>query len=105
MVNIVVTDLDGVEHEIDAEVGMSVMEAVKDAGIDGLAAICGGCCSCATCHVYVAPSMLEKLPEQEDDEDDLLDDAEYREDNSRLSCQIPITEELEGLQVTIAPDE
>ncbi len=105
MVNISVTDLDGVEHDIEAEVGMSLMEAIKDAGIDGLAAICGGCCSCATCHVYIAASMLEKLPEQEDDEDELLEDAEHREDNSRLSCQIPVTEELDGLQVIIAPDE
>lgn len=105
MVEIVVTDVEGTEHIIEADVGMSVMEAIKDAGIDGLAAICGGCCSCATCHVYVDNEWLSKLPEQEEDEDDLLDDAENREDNSRLSCQIPLDDELNGLRVMIAPED
>lgn len=93
------------ECGVEAEVGVSVMEAIRDAGFDELLALCGGCCSCATCHVYVDPSFAPLLPAVSDDENDLLDSSSYRNSNSRLSCQIRVTTQLEGLKLTIAPEE
>ncbi len=81
------------------------MEVIRDAGFDELLALCGGCCSCATCHVHIAPDYMDKLSAMSEDENDLLDSSEHRDDNSRLSCQIPITGELEGLKVTIAQED
>ena len=80
------------------------MEAIKAASVDELAALCGGNCSCATCHVYVDPAFTGRLPAMSEDEDDLLDSSDHRQPQSRLSCQIPVTSELEGLRVTIAPE-
>lgn len=105
MAEIRVTDRSGEEHVIDGRIGSTVMENIKRAGIADLAAICGGCCSCATCHVHVAPEWLDKLPAQEEDEYDLVSDAESYQDNSRLSCQIKFTPDLDGLAVTIAPED
>ena len=105
MPKIHVTDWSGTEHVIDARPGASLMEAIKHAGIADLAAICGGCCSCATCHVYVAADWLDRLPPQEEDEYELVSDTEVYRDNSRLSCQIEVTDALEGLHVIIAPEE
>ena len=101
----IVTGRDNTEKTIEAEPGTSVMEAIRDNGFDELLALCGGCCSCATCHVYVDEAFLAKLPELTDDESDLLDSSDHRQANSRLSCQIPISGNLEGLRVTIAPEE
>ena len=70
----------------------------------GVRAECGGCCACATCHVYVAPAWLERLPPQSDDEIAMLDEAFEVEPNSRLSCQIAMSPALDGIEVTIAPD-
>jgi 2Fe-2S ferredoxin len=89
--------------DVPAEDGMTVMEIIRDAGFDELVARCGGSMACATCHVYVDPSFLDRLPAQSEDESDLLDDSDHRRPESRLSCQIPFTPELEGLRVTIAP--
>lgn len=83
----------------------SVMESIRDAGIDELLALCGGSCSCATCHVYVDEAWLGSLPAITDDENDLLDGSDYRQENSRLSCQIKVGAALEGMTVTIAPEE
>lgn len=80
------------------------MEAIRDAGIDDLAALCGGSCSCATCHVYVDETQLAMLRVVSEAEDDLLDGSEYRKATSRLSCQIIYTEMPDDLRVTIAPD-
>jgi 2Fe-2S ferredoxin len=89
--------------DVPAEDGMTVMEIIRDAGFDELVARCGGSMACATCHVYVDPSFLDRLPAQSEDESDLLDDSDHRRPESRLSCQIPFTPELDGLRVTIAP--
>lgn len=90
--------------EFDAATGTSLMEALRDtAGLD-VAAICGGSCSCATCHVYVASAWLEKLPAQQPDELELVEFLDAYRETSRLSCQIPVTDELDGLEVELAPE-
>ena len=99
---IFVTDREGQEHTLDALEGWRVMEIIKDHGLD-LKAECGGACCCATCHVYVHEDWIDKLYDMRDDEEDMLDEAMEVEDNSRLSCQILMSEELDGLKVTIAP--
>src|SRR5476651_2586380 len=95
---------DGVEQEINAPSGTSLMEPLRDMD-DGVAAICGGMCSCATCHVYVDPEWLPRLPPPMSDEGDMLGDLTGRQPNSRLSCQIVLNDSLSGLKVTIAPEE
>jgi 2Fe-2S ferredoxin len=104
MPRIRVRDRDGVEHEIEARAGLRIMEALREVDY-GLAAICGGICSCATCHVYVDPDWLGRLPVPMSDERELLAELEHRKGESRLSCQIHVTPALDGLRVTIAPDE
>lgn len=99
---ILVTDQDGTEHEIEGIEGWRVMEIIRDHGLP-IKAECGGCCSCATCHVYVDEAWVDKLYEARDDELDLLDTAPDVRDNSRLSCQILMSEELDGLKLTLAP--
>lgn len=99
---IIVTDQDGKVHECDAIEGWRVMELIRDAGLP-IKAECGGCASCATCHVYVDAEWLPKLFPMRDDEQYLLDTAPDVKDNSRLSCQILMSEELDGLKVTLAP--
>jgi 2Fe-2S ferredoxin len=96
---------DGGEHSFDAKGNSTVMEAIRDSGISELLAICGGCCSCATCHVHVDPDFAARLPAMTDDENGLLDGSEHRRDTSRLSCQIRVVDALDGLKVTIAPEE
>jgi 2Fe-2S ferredoxin len=99
-----VIDRDGMEHEVEGKVGLKVMETLRELDF-GVAAICGGMCSCATCHIYVDPDWLERLPEPMSDERELLVELAHHQDNSRLSCQLEFTAELSGLRVTIAPDE
>jgi len=105
MVRIIVEDRSGGVRSIEAEPELSLMEAIRDSGMDELVALCGGCCSCATCHVYVAPGSSAALPRLSGDENDLLDGSEHRTAHSRLSCQIPLTPELDGLKVKIAPED
>lgn len=105
MAKLVVTDMEGNTREVDAEIGISVMEVIRDNDFDDLAALCGGCCSCATCHVYIDDAWTPKLDAVEADEDELLSMAESRKGNSRLSCQIEMSDELDGMPVTIAPGE
>ena len=100
-----VTTRSGDTHELNAEPGLSVMEVIRDAGFDELLALCGGCCSCATCHVKVDPAFADTLPPMSQDEDDLLDSSSHREQCSRLSCQLMVTDALDGLRVTIAPED
>lgn len=90
---------------VDGQAGLSVMEIIRDNGFDELLALCGGCCSCATCHVYVDPAFSNLLPAMSDDENDLLDSSDHRTDQSRLSCQLRFDESLSGLIVTIAPED
>ncbi len=98
---IFVTDLEGVEHEIDAVEGWRVMEIIRENGLP-IKAECGGACACATCHVYVDPKWLDKIPPKRDDEEEMLDEAFNLQENSRLSCQIIFDESLDGLKVTLA---
>jgi 2Fe-2S ferredoxin len=103
MPELTVVTRDGTGHVVQADADVSVMEAIRDAGIDELLAICGGCLSCATCHVYVDPAFADRLPPIGEDEDELLGSADGRQRESRLSCQIAFGEDLDGLRVTIAP--
>lgn len=105
MTQIIVTDRSGAERAIEAEDGLSLMEAIRDSGFDELLALCGGCCSCATCHVYVESADSMGIPALGDDENDLLDSSDNRQPSSRLSCQIQIGPRLEGVRVTIAPED
>lgn len=91
---------DGQQHVTEADSG-SVMEAAIDHGVPGIDADCGGCCSCATCHVYVAPEWRDKVGQPEGMEADMLEVHDDRQPGSRLSCQIPVREELDGLVVTV----
>jgi len=96
---------DGRERVVEGRTGWSVMETIRDSGVDELLALCGGCCSCATCHVQVDPDWAGRLRPMKGDEDDLLDTSSHRGPTSRLSCQISLTPELDGLRVTIAPED
>ncbi len=95
----------GDTRQIDAADGESIMIAVREAGIDDLAAICGGSCSCATCHVWVDTAWIDKAGPPGPVEEELLDGSMHREAGSRLSCQIIMTQELDGIKVTIAPED
>ncbi len=105
MPTIYVTDRAGNERAVEAKPGYSVMETIRDAGFDDLLALCGGCCSCATCHVVVDDAQLSLLRAMSEDEDDLLDSSDHRTAGSRLSCQIDVPDALDGLKVTIAPED
>lgn len=99
---IYVTDREGVRHELEALEGWRVMEIMRDweLPVEGL---CGGCCECATCHVYVAPEWIDRLYPASDEEEGQLDMTPDTKANSRLSCQIIWTPELDGLELTLAP--
>ena len=105
MPKLTVVTREGDRRDIDGEAGLSVMEVIRDAGIDELLALCGGCCSCATCHVHVEPGFEDVLPAMGEDENDLLDSSDDRNETSRLSCQIPFGDALDGLVVTIASED
>ena len=92
---------DGTERAVDAEIGMTVMETAKKNLIDGIEAECGGACACATCHVYVDVAWREKTGGPSDMEEDMLDFAFDVRPTSRLSCQIKVTEALDGLVVRV----
>lgn len=96
---------DGTSLEIDGEAGISIMEMIRDSGVDELMALCGGCCSCATCHVFLSDTDMGRTGEVSADENDLLDSSDHRQAGSRLSCQIIWSEDLDGLTVTIAPED
>ncbi|WP_144094801.1 2Fe-2S iron-sulfur cluster-binding protein [Croceicoccus sediminis] len=96
---------DGSTQTIEADGDMSLMEALRDNGVDELLALCGGCCSCATCHVFLTPEVYETLGQPSDDEDDLLDSSDHRTEHSRLSCQVPVSALPEDCTVTIAPED
>ena len=102
---ITVVDRSGEEREVKARAGWSVMEVIRDNGFDELLALCGGCLSCATCHVHVDPEFAAKLTAMSEDEDDLLESSSERNETSRLSCQLQFTAALDGLKVTIAAED
>ena len=97
-----VIDHDGKNHQLEATVGFSLMEIIRDSGLD-IEAICGGCCACATCHCYIQEDWISQIASADDDEESMLDQAFDVKKNSRLSCQIPFTEDLNGINVTLAP--
>lgn len=95
---------DGTSLRVEASTDLSVMEAIRDHGVDELQALCGGQLSCATCHVYVQQDYADRLPPMSEYEDELLDSSDYRTELSRLSCQIHCDPSIDGSTVTIAPE-
>ncbi|TIX49817.1 2Fe-2S iron-sulfur cluster-binding protein [Alteraurantiacibacter aquimixticola] len=102
MITLHIENQQGEARSIEVEPTGSLMEAIRANGFPELQALCGGCCSCATCHVVIEPKFLAGLPAMSDDEDDLLDGSDHREESSRLSCQVPLTGEMDGLKLRIA---
>ncbi|MGL6044215.1 MAG: 2Fe-2S iron-sulfur cluster-binding protein [Sandaracinobacteroides sp.] len=105
MPTLIVVDRKGNEKSVTGETGLSVMEVIRDNGFDELLALCGGSCSCATCHVHVDAGWMPRVGAAHEDEADLLDSSDHRQANSRLSCQIPFSADLDGLKITIAPED
>lgn len=105
MPEVIVTTRENEVLHLDFEPGLTLMETIRDAGVDELLALCGGCCSCATCHVHVDQGFLGMLPSMSEDENDLLDSADCRDSNSRLACQIVLNDELDGMAVRIAAED
>ncbi|MBS0254114.1 MAG: 2Fe-2S iron-sulfur cluster binding domain-containing protein [Proteobacteria bacterium] len=105
MTKLVVVNRAGAETEVEAKDGLNLMEAIRDAGFDEMLALCGGCCSCATCHVYVDPDFAARLAPMSEDENDLLDSSGSRNASSRLACQVAISPDLAGMRVAIAPED
>jgi 2Fe-2S ferredoxin len=93
---------DGKVHEVEVDTGYTVMEGAIDNNVPGIVAECGGACACATCHSYIDDKWLKKLPPMEDMEDAMLESAQDRRENSRLTCQLEVTSELDGLVVNVA---
>lgn len=105
MFKLTVTTPAGVTSTVDAAGGQTLMEVIRDAGFDELAALCGGNCSCATCHVYVEEAFFDRLSPMSDAENALLDSSDHREPTSRLSCQVAFGAALDGMTVEIAPGD
>lgn len=101
MPKIVFIEHDGTEHAVEANPGSSVMRAAVDNAVPGIVADCGGCCSCATCHGYVDPAWLSKVPPPSAEEASMLEGALQVLENSRLTCQIPMSDELDGIVVRL----
>jgi ferredoxin, 2Fe-2S len=99
MVNVTFIEHDGSEHKVEAKEGDSLMQAAVSNGVPGIDADCGGSCSCATCHVYVKENWLDKVGSVNPTEEAMLSLSTDRQDNSRLSCQIKLSEDLDGLIV------
>ena len=100
---LIVTDRDGARHELPFEAGDVLMHLLFDAELD-IKAECGGSCACATCHVYIDPEWTARLPAADDEEVDMLDLAFEVRPESRLSCQVTLGPEHDGMAMTIAPD-
>lgn len=105
MPKVIYHDIDGRRREVSVETGATLMEGAIDNDVAGIVAECGGACACATCHAYVAETWLSRLPPMADMEDAMLDSAVERRPNSRLTCQIEMTEELEGIELVVARNE
>ena len=103
MSKIFVTDREENMHELKAETGLTLMEIIRDAGLD-IEAACGGCCACATCHLYIDKDWKEKLPKVDIDEESMLDQAFHVTSHSRLGCQIEYSNIINGIKVTLAPE-
>lgn len=105
MPQLIVRTREGQALQLEVEAGISIMEAVRNAGMDQMLALCGGCCACATCHVYVDEEFVSRLPEVAEGESELLNGSGHRLPTSRLSCQVVLGDTLDGLTVTIAPED
>ena len=103
MPKLIITDRSGKKSEIEYDSNFTLMETLRDNGYD-IEASCGVCCACATCHVYIDEKWTNKLKNMDDEEESMLDQAFDVKNNSRLSCQIELSEELDGLEIEIAPD-
>ena len=101
MGSITFVEHDGTQHKINIEEGKSLMETAMDSGIPGIDADCGGACACGTCHVIVDSTWIQKTGSATEDENQMLDMNPEKADTSRLSCQIPITENMDGLLVRL----
>jgi len=104
LINFIATDLEGQEHELQARPDERLMEVLREQDW-GVAAICGGMCSCATCHVWVDEEWLDRFPSKDVDEEELLEFLDQFKANSRLSCQLILQPQHNGLRVTLAPEE
>ena len=98
-----VTDREGNKHELEGDSNSTLMEILRDAGLD-IEAACSGCCACATCHVYINDKWLEKISSKEEEEESMLDQAFDVRNTSRLSCQISLSEDLDGIELELAPE-
>ena len=96
---------DGAETEVHVTAGVSLMQAALDNGVDGIIGECGGSCSCATCHCYIADAWVDKVSPASDTEKDMLDCVLEPKDSSRLSCQVVVDDSLDGLVVTLPKDQ
>ena len=105
MATLTIVTRDGTEKQVTADNRLTVMEVIRDNGFDELLALCGGCCSCATCHVYIDDAHAGAVPPVSEDESDLLDSSDHRNANSRLSCQVQVSDALDGAVITIAPED
>lgn len=105
MAVIQVTRRDGRQEAVEAASGQSLKDALKRGGVEEILGLCGGFASCGTCHVHVGEDWLDRLPPLQSDEDELLGYSDWRQENSRLACQIPFTEALDGIAVTVAPED
>ena len=98
-----VTDRNGKKHELEGDTNLTLMEILRDAGLE-IEAACGGCCACATCHVYINDQWIEKISPKDDDEESMLDQAFDVRNNSRLGCQIEYKDEMDGIELELAPE-
>ena len=103
MSKIYVNDREGNTQELKANSGLTLMEIIRDAGLD-IEAACGGCCACATCHIYIDDGWSKKLPKIQEDEESMLDQAFHTTSKSRLGCQIEFNDGFDGLKLTLAPE-
>lgn len=104
MARIFITDRAGQSLAVEGRSGYSVMESLRELD-NGVEALCGGMCSCATCHVYIDPAWRDRLPPRSGEEDELLSELEHVRDSSRLACQLEFSDQLDGLALAIAPEE
>ena len=100
---IFVKDREGKSHKLRADAGSTIMEIIRDAGLE-IEAACGGCCACATCHVYVSEIWLKRLKTMDEEENSMLDQAFFVNNSSRLSCQLEFDEKINGIELTLAPE-
>jgi 2Fe-2S ferredoxin len=105
MPRVIVTTRSGEVLSLGVDANRTLMEAIRDNGVNEVLALCSGCCSCATCHVYIDSDFADRLAPISADEDALLDESRHRRPSSRLSCQIRITSALDGLRATVAPED